>query len=151
EGWEGLIGRRNDSIYEPRRSKAWLKLKALNMQELAIVGFNPSTHSEREIGSLHLAFVGDDGALQYAGKVGTGFSYKLRVWLKDELSKDVIEKTPVKGAPRMRVATWVKPRLVAQVAFTEWTSDNKLRHPSFLGLRDDKSPEETVRERPEPA
>jgi len=151
EGWEGLIAKRNDSIYETRRSKAWLKLKALNMQELAIVGFNPSTHSEREIGSLHLAFVGDDGELHYAGKVGTGFSYKLRVWLKDELSKDVIEKTPVKGAPRMRVATWVKPRLVAQVAFTEWTSDNKLRHPSFLGLRDDKSPEETVRERPEPA
>ncbi|MEA2571264.1 MAG: bifunctional non-ous end joining protein LigD [Acidobacteriota bacterium] len=151
EGWEGLIAKRNDSIYEPRRSKAWLKIKALNMQELAIVGFNPSTHSDREIGSLHLAVMGDDGALHYAGKVGTGFSYKLRVWLKDELSKDVIPQTAVKEAPRERVATWVKPRLVAQVAFTEWTSDNKLRHPSFLGLRDDKSPEETVRERPEPA
>lgn len=151
EGWEGLIAKRNDSIYEPRRSKAWLKIKALNMQELAIVGFNPSTHSDREIGSLHLAVMGDDGALHYAGKVGTGFSYKLRVWLKDELSKDVIAQTAVKDAPRQRIATWVKPRLVAQVAFTEWTSDNKLRHPSFLGLRDDKTPEETVRERPEPA
>jgi bifunctional non-homologous end joining protein LigD len=151
EGWEGLIAKRNDSIYEPRRSKAWLKIKALNMQELAIVGFNPSTHSDREIGSLHLAVMGDDGALHYAGKVGTGFSYKLRIWLKDQLSKDAIAQTPVKDAPRERVATWVKPRLVAQVAFTEWTSDNKLRHPSFLGLRDDKSPEETVRERPEPA
>jgi bifunctional non-homologous end joining protein LigD len=151
EGWEGLIAKRNDSIYEPRRSKAWLKIKALNMQELAIVGFNPSAHSDREIGSLHLAVMGDDGAMHYAGKVGTGFSYKLRVWLKDELSKDVIPQTTVKEAPRERVATWVKPRLVAQVAFTEWTSDNKLRHPSFLGLRDDKSPEETVRERPEPA
>ncbi|MCU1229778.1 MAG: ATP-dependent ligase [Acidobacteria bacterium] len=151
EGWEGLIAKRNDSIYEPRRSKAWLKIKALNMQELAIVGFNPSTHSDREIGSLHLAVMGDDGALHYAGKVGTGFSYKLRIWLKEQLSKDAIAQTPVKDAPRERVATWVKPRLVAQVAFTEWTSDNKLRHPSFLGLRDDKSPEETVRERPEPA
>jgi bifunctional non-homologous end joining protein LigD len=150
EGWEGLIAKRNDSIYEPRRSKAWLKIKALNMQELAIVGFNPSTHSEREIGALHLAVMGDDGALHYAGKVGTGFSYKLRVWLKDELSKDVVAQTAVKDAPRQRIATWVKPRLVAQVAFTEWTADNKLRHPSFLGLRDDKSPEETVRERAEP-
>jgi bifunctional non-homologous end joining protein LigD len=149
DGWEGLIAKRNDSIYEPRRSKAWLKLKALNMQELAIVGFNPSTHSEREIGSLHLAYAGDDGALHYAGRVGTGFSYKLRVWLKDELSKDVVAQTDVKDAPRQRIATWVRPRLVAQVAFTEWTSDNKLRHPSFLGLRDDKSPEETVRERPQ--
>jgi bifunctional non-homologous end joining protein LigD len=150
-GWEGLIAKRNDSIYETRRSKAWLKLKALNMQELAIVGFQPSTHSTREIGSLHLAYAGDDGELHYAGKVGTGFTSKLRVELKDILSQDTIAKTEVKEAPRVRDATWVRPRLVAQVAFTEWTSDNKLRHPSFLGLRDDKTPEETVKEGSQPA
>jgi bifunctional non-homologous end joining protein LigD len=147
-GFEGIIAKKNSSCYEPRRSRDWLKIKALNEQEFVIVGFQPSTHSSREIGSLHLAVRGEDGQYTYAGKVGTGFSYKLRVWLKDELSKDIVPVTTVKGAPRTRDATWVKPRLVGQVAFTEWTSDNRLRHPSFLGLRDDKSPEEVVREKP---
>ncbi len=146
-GWEGIIAKRRSSIYEPRRSKEWLKIKAINEQELIVVGWNPSTHSAREIGSLHLAVIGDDGAFHYAGKVGTGFSYKQRVWWKDELSKDVIPATMVKDAPRERVATWVRPRFVVQVAFTEWTSDNRLRHPSFLGLREDKEVGEVVRER----
>jgi len=146
-GWEGIIAKRRSSVYEPRRSKEWLKIKAINEQELIVVGWNPSTHSAREIGSLHLAVMGDDGALHYAGKVGTGFSYKQRVWWKDELSKDVIPATMVKEAPRERVATWVRPRYVVQVAFTEWTSDNRLRHPSFLGLREDKEVGEVVRER----
>lgn len=147
-GYEGLIAKRNTSLYENRRSREWLKLKALNQQELVIVGWQPSTHSSREIGSLHLAVRGDDGELTYAGKVGTGFSAKLRTWFLDELTKDVVPKPPVRNAPRIRTATWVKPRFVAQVAFTEWTSDGRLRHPSFLGLRDDKSPEEVVREKP---
>ncbi|HXA17127.1 MAG TPA: DNA ligase D [Thermoanaerobaculia bacterium] len=146
-GWEGIIAKRRTSVYEPRRSKEWLKIKAINEQELIVVGWNPSTHSAREIGSLHLAVTGDDGALHYAGKVGTGFSYKQRVWWKDELSKDVIPATTVKDASRERVATWVRPRFVVQVAFTEWTSDNRLRHPSFLGLREDKEVSEVVRER----
>jgi bifunctional non-homologous end joining protein LigD len=148
EGFEGLIAKRCNSIYEGRRSKQWLKIKAVNEQELAIVGYNPSTHSNREVGSLHLA-VAESGELVYAGKVGTGFSEKQRVWLKDELSKDVIPRTPVKNAPRVKVATWVKPRLVAQVHFTEWTSDGRLRHPAFLGLRPDKKPMECARERPQ--
>ena len=125
-----------------------MKLKALNQQELVIVGWQPSTHSSSEIGSLHLAVRGDDGQLTYAGKVGTGFSSKMRVALKDVLSKTIVPKTDVNDAPRTRDATWVEPRLIAQVAFTEWTSDNRLRHPSFLGLRDDKRPEEVVREKP---
>ena len=147
-GYEGIIAKKKTSCYEGRRSKDWLKVKALNEQEFIIVGWNPSSHSSKEIGSLHLAVKGDDGELHYAGKVGTGFSAKLRIWFKEELSKDVVPKPVVKDAPRERVATWVKPRLVAQVAFTEWTSDNRLRHPSFLGLREDKSPEEVVREKP---
>ena len=146
-GWEGLIAKKNSSIYETRRSKAWLKLKANQQQEFIIAGWQPSTHSAEEIGSLHLAVKDDDGSLRYAGKVGTGFSYKQRVWLKDELSKDVVAKTDIKDAPRVRDATWVRPRLVGQVAFTEWTSDHRLRHPTFLGFRDDKSPEEVVREK----
>jgi bifunctional non-homologous end joining protein LigD len=146
-GMEGIIAKHNSSIYDGRRSKEWLKVKALNEQELAIIGFNPSTASTKEIGALHLAYVGDDGEFRYAGKVGTGFSAKLRTSLRDELAKSAIAKSVAADAPRVRDAIWVKPRLVAQVAFTEWTHDNKLRHPSFLGLRDDKKPEEVVRER----
>jgi bifunctional non-homologous end joining protein LigD len=147
-GGEGIIAKKKTSVYEPRRSKEWLKVKVVNEQELIIVGWNPSEHSSKEIGSLHLAVRGDDGELHYAGKVGTGFSAKQRVGFKEELSKDVVPAPMVKDAPRVKVATWVRPRLVAQVAFTEWTSDNRLRHPSFLGLREDKAPGEVVREKP---
>ena len=147
-GWEGIIAKRRGSVYEGRRSKEWLKIKAINQQELIVIGWNPSTHSRREMGSLHLAVRGDDGALHYAGKVGTGFSAKQRAWFRDELAKDTVEGSPAKDAPRVRVATWVKPRFVVQVAFTEWTSDNRLRHPAFLGIREDKSPHEVVKEVP---
>jgi bifunctional non-homologous end joining protein LigD len=149
-GWEGIIAKRRTSVYEPRRSKEWLKIKAINEQELIVVGWNPSTASDREIGSLHLAVMGKDGALHYSGKVGTGFSAKQRLWWKNELSKDVVPQTMVKDAPRERVATWVKPRFVVQVAFTEWTADNRLRHPSFLGVREDKKVAEVVKEAPVP-
>ena len=147
-GYEGIVAKKLTSCYEPRRSKEWLKIKAVNQQEFVIIGWNPSTHSSREVGSLHLAVNGPDGQLHYAGKVGTGFSAKQRVWFKEELSKDVIPQSPAKDAPRVKVATWVRPRLVAEVAFTEWTGDSRLRHPSFLGLREDKAPEEVVKEKP---
>jgi bifunctional non-homologous end joining protein LigD len=150
-GWEGVIAKRKGSVYENRRSKEWLKVKAIHQQELVIVGWQPSTASERDIGSLHLAFFDDKGDLRYAGKVGTGFSAKLRGTLRAQLAKDEIPKPVVKDAPRVKTAHWVTPRLVAQVSFTEWTSDNRLRHPSFLGLREDKSPtaKDVVRETPE--
>jgi bifunctional non-homologous end joining protein LigD len=147
-GWEGVIAKKKTSCYESRRSREWLKLKALNQQEMVIIGYQPSSHSAREVGSLHLAARDESGTLRYAGKVGTGFSAKQRIWFKDELSKDIVDKSPAADAPRVRDATWVRPRLVGQVAFTEWTSDNRLRHPSFLGLREDKSAGEVVREQP---
>ncbi len=146
-GYEGIIAKRLDSPYEGRRSKAWLKVKAINQQEMVIVGYNLSTATNREIGALHLAVNGPDGALHYAGKVGTGFTSKMRAELKQTLEKDSVPTAMIKDAPRIRDAHWVRPRLVAQVAFTEWTADNKLRHPSFLGLRFDKSLEEVVREK----
>ena len=146
-GWEGVIAKRKTSVYETRRSKEWLKIKAIAQQEFVIVGWQPSSATDREIGSLHLA-VNENGELRYAGKVGTGFSAKLRVWLRDELAKDVVPKPPVKDAPRIKTAVWTKPRFVAQVAFTEWTGDHRLRHPSFLGLRDDKKVEDVVKEKP---
>jgi len=147
-GWEGIIAKRRTSVYEGRRSKEWLKIKALNEQELTIIGYTLSSATTREIGALHLGYLGDDGAMHYAGKVGTGFSSKLRVELRDRLAKDEVAVSPATDVPRSRDAHWVKPHLVAQVAFTEWTADNRLRHPSFLGLRDDKSPEEVVKEKP---
>ena len=147
-GWEGVIAKRNTSVYEARRSKEWLKIKTQNQQEFAIVGWQPSNANASDIGSLHLG-VYEDGELRYAGKVGTGFSSKLRAWFRDTLAQDVVPKPMVKDAPRIKTATWVKPRLVAQVSFTEWTSDHRLRHPSFLGLRDDKAVKEVVREKPQ--
>ncbi len=147
-GWEGVIGKRRSSVYEGRRSKEWVKLKALNEQELVIIGYNTSTASTREIGALHLGYMGDDHELHYGGKVGTGFTVKMRGELLTMLAKDGIDHSPAKDAPRFRDAFWVNPRYVAQVAFTEWTSDNKLRHPAFLGLRPDKGVKEVVREKP---
>ena len=146
-GWEGVIAKRKGSVYETRRSKEWLKIKAIQQQEFIIVGWQPSTANARDVGSLHLA-VNQGGELRYAGKVGTGFSAKMRTWLADELRKDVVAKSPVKDAPRIKTATWVEPRLVGQVSFTEWTSDHRLRHPSFLGLREDKGVHEVVKESP---
>lgn len=147
QGWEGIIAKRNTSVYEPRRSKDWLKVKAIHEQEFAIVGWQPSTANANDIGSLHLA-VNDGDALRYAGKVGTGFSAKLRSQLRVQLAKDEVPKAMVTDAPRDRAAHWVTPRLVAQVSFTEWTSDHRLRHPSFLGLREDKKVQDVVREEP---
>jgi bifunctional non-homologous end joining protein LigD len=146
-GWEGIIAKRKTSVYESRRSKEWLKIKAIQQQEMVIVGWQPSSASDRDIGSLHLA-VNEKGELRYAGKVGTGFSAKMRGWLREELAKDVVPKPMVKDAPRIKDATWVRPRLVGQVSFTEWTTDHRLRHPSFLGLREDKGVNEVVKESP---
>ncbi|MFL5312868.1 MAG: DNA ligase D [Myxococcales bacterium] len=149
DGWEGILLKRRASPYQKGRSHDWLKLKALATQELAIVGWTPGEGTATSgIGALLLG-VNEGGALEFAGKVGTGFSAKQRKELLQELSKDEVDEPQVRGAPRLRDAHWVKPRLVAQVRFTEWTSDGKLRHPSFQGLRLDKTPMETVREKPQ--
>ncbi|MBI4011897.1 MAG: DNA ligase D [Candidatus Rokubacteria bacterium] len=146
-GYEGLIAKRRGSRYEGSRSRAWLKLKAVNAQEVAIVGFTRSKSQRDEIGAL-LVGVAEAGGLRYAGKVGTGFSSRQRAEFCRQLADDAAAAPRVAGAPGMRDATWVEPRLVAQVRFTEWTSDGKLRHPAFVGLRPDKSPGECVRETP---
>ena len=148
QGLEGLIAKRRGSLYVGARSRDWLKLKAHKSQEVAVIGYTPSTASDKLIGALLVAVV-DGGALRFAGKVGTGFSTKLRAELKRTLDADRVDRSPVADVPRLRAATWVTPRLVAEVQFTEWTADGKLRHPSFQGLREDKSPSETQRERAE--
>jgi bifunctional non-homologous end joining protein LigD len=156
-GFEGIVAKRRGSVYEGSRSRAWLKLKALSGQEFAIVGFEPSAASSKMIGALLLAVAEKregEPRLVFAGKVGTGFTHAQRTHLRKILAPDAVAAPEVLGAPRIRAAVWVRPRLVGEVRFTEWTSDGRLRHPSFAGLRPDKAPLECVRERasapPEP-
>ena len=155
-GLEGVMAKRVGSPYSPGRGADWLKLKVQANQEVAIVGFTPMANERPELGSLLVA-VREGGAWHYAGKVGTGYSTKVRRELRTLLARDVVKKPPVEDAPLVRDALhneeafWVKPRYVAQVAFTEWTEDGRLRHPSFQGLRGDKRPEECVREKPRSA
>ena len=146
-GWEGLLAKRIGSRYQAGRSRDWLKLKLVTSQELAIVGYTAISSGGPAVGALLLGVV-EQGRLIYAGKVGTGYTDEVRRQLWAELAPDAVAAPQVAGAPRTRDARWVKPRLVAQVAFSEWTADGRLRHPSFLGLRSDKGPMECVRERP---
>lgn len=148
-GTEGLIAKRRGSRYSPDRSRDWLKLKVHAAQEFAIVGFSPISNGRHAIGALHLA-LWDGKALRWSGKVGTGFTDEVRRDLWRTLSKERVEKSAALGAPRARDAVWVEPRLVAQVEFTEWTADGKVRHPSFQGLREDKTVRECVREKAKP-
>jgi bifunctional non-homologous end joining protein LigD len=144
-GWEGLIAKRKGSAYVGTRSTEWLKLKRVGTTELAIIGWTPHSAGADAVGALLLA-VHDHGRYVFAGKVGTGFDTKMRTRLLKLLEPDQVDKTEAEDAPRLRKAHWVKPRHVAQVRFSEWTRDGKLRHPSFLGLREDKAPEEAAPE-----
>jgi bifunctional non-homologous end joining protein LigD len=148
-GWEGLIAKRRGSQYVGERSKEWLKLKVISTHELAIAGYSPSSVGTGQVGALHLAVAEGEG-FRYAGKVGTGFTRELRgqLWkmLEADRKLDKDAQRPL-GAPRERDARWVTPKRVAQITFSEWTADGKLRHPSFQGLRTDKKPEECSRER----
>jgi bifunctional non-homologous end joining protein LigD len=146
-GWEGLIAKRADSPYVGKRSRDWLKWKCDAEQELVIGGYTAPKGSRIELGAL-LVGHWEDGALRYAGKVGTGFTRAILRDLANRLAPLRRDESPFADSPRLRSATWVEPRLVAQVGFTEWTRDGRLRHPRFLGLRDDKDAAEVVRERP---
>jgi bifunctional non-homologous end joining protein LigD len=148
KGWEGLIAKRADSPYVQRRSRDWLKLKCSAEQELVIGGFTAPRGSRTEFGALLVGYH-EDGELRYAGKVGTGFTRDTLERLGRRMRELERGSSPFESIhPLPRSARWVEPRLVAQVAFTEWTRDGRLRHPRFLGLRDDKPAGEVVRERP---
>ncbi len=152
-GLEGIISKRADLPYHSGRNKEWLKVKCLKRQEFVIVGFTDPEGSRVGLGALLLA-VNDSGGkdLVFAGKVGTGFNSKLLRDLRKRLDKLEIDKPAFKKAPRgaeARKAHWVKPELVGEVAFTEWTREGILRHPTFQGLREDKKPGEVVREEPQ--
>ena len=147
EGWEGVIAKRRGSPYEHRRSKHWLKMKCELSRELVVGGFTDPQGARVGLGALLVGYYdGDD--FVFAGKIGTGFDTNLLLDLRKRL--DVIEtpKAPftiAKGLPKLR-AHWVKPSIVVQVSFIEWTGNNKLRHPRLIGVRFDKSAREVVRE-----
>jgi len=146
-GWEGLIAKRADSPYTTTRSRDWLKFKCDQAQELVIGGYTAPKGSREELGALLLGHFDGDRFL-YAGKVGTGFDRPTLADLGERLAPLRRDSAPFADAAAIkeRAVSWVEPRLVAQVGFTEWTRDGRLRHPRFLGLRFDKSASEVVRE-----
>jgi len=148
KGWEGVIAKRADSPYEHRRSRNWLKFKCVNEQEFVIGGFTEPKGSRKGFGALLIgSYEGSD--LVYAGKVGTGFDEELLISLSSQLASMEQDRPPfARGNVPRKGVHWVRPRLVCQVGYTEWTRDGQLRHPRFLGLRRDKSPRDVVRERP---
>jgi bifunctional non-homologous end joining protein LigD len=150
DGWEGLIAKRADAPYRGARSRDWLKFKCENAQEFVIGGFTDPQRSRVGFGALLLGYYDQDGRLVYAGKVGTGFDQRTLRALHAALARLEQDHSPFGGGrpPAPRGVHWVEPRLVGQVAFSEWTSDGQLRHPSYQGLRDDKAPGDVVRERP---
>jgi bifunctional non-homologous end joining protein LigD len=161
-GLEGLIGKRSDSVYETgRRSGAWIKLKLLSEQEFVIGGYTDPEGSRRYFGSLIIG-VHRKKKLVYCGKVGTGFSHNLLRDLHARFKKIATSECPFSDLPQprssrwgqaitaseMKKCHWLEPTMVAQIKFSEWTSDHHLRQPVYLGLREDKSASEVVRERP---
>jgi len=148
-GIEGIVSKLADSIYESARSRSWLKIKCIKRQEFVIAGY---TLSDKGIpfSSLILGFY-DKGKLIYAGRAGTGYTNAMRVDLKKKLDRIAVDKRPfaqIPNDPGLRRAVWTEPKLVGEVAFTEWTDEGIIRHPSFQGLREDKKPREVVRENP---
>jgi len=143
-GDEGVIAKLADAAYEGRRSRNWLKFKCSRDEEFVIVGYTATKGSRVGLGALLLGYHDGDG-MTYAGKVGTGFDTATLRSLHRRLSSTE-QNTPPVAQTRVPGAHWVRPTSVAQVAFSEWTRDGKLRHPRYLGLRTDKSPDEVVME-----
>lgn len=144
-GWEGLIAKRATSTYQGRRSRDWLKLKLVRQQELVVVGFTEPSGSRSSLGALLVGYHAG-GRLRYGGKVGTGFSQPVLRSLRARLEPLEVDVPPVVDPPAERGVHWVRPELVAQVGFGEWSAAGRLRHPRYLGLRDDKDPTAVVRE-----
>jgi DNA ligase D-like protein (predicted ligase) len=149
EGWEGVIAKRRGSPYEHRRSKHWLKMKCESSQELVVGGFTDPQGARVGLGALLVGhYDGDD--FVFAGKIGTGFDTRLLLDLRRRLDLLEIQTSPftrARGLPKLR-AHWVRPEIVVQVAFIEWTVHGKLRHPRLIGVRFDKTPRDVIREQP---
>jgi bifunctional non-homologous end joining protein LigD len=142
-GYEGLVAKRLASAYVEGRSREWLKIKVNQEDEFIIVGYTEPSGSREYFGALLLGAYGN-GKLQYVGKVGTGFTQEVLASLYRKFQPLKRKQPLVDDLPRIRHATFLSPKLVAQISYTEWTKDGKLRHPVFLGLRDDKDPKDVV-------
>jgi bifunctional non-homologous end joining protein LigD len=148
-GAEGIVSKKRQSLYLSKRSTEWLKAKCANRQEFVIAGFVPSSTTRKAIGSLVLGYY-NKGAFKHAGRVGTGFSNRVATDLFADLSRERIAKPPFDAtlsADARRNVVWVKPDKVAEIEFRGWTADANLRQASFKGLREDKNPEDIVREK----
>ena len=149
EGWEGVIAKRRGSPYEHRRSKHWLKMKIEASQELVVGGFTDPQGSRAGLGALLVGYYeGED--FVFAGKLGTGFDTKMLLDLRQRLDALEVAKPPftkAKALPKIR-AHWVRPKIVVQVAFMEWTKHEKMRHPRLIAVRFDKHARDVVREQP---
>lgn len=147
EGWEGVIAKRRGSVYEQRRSPHWLKMKCELAQEFVVGGFTDPQGKRVGLGALLVGYYADEDFV-FAGKIGTGFDTKLLLELRAQLDQLEIAKAPFTravGLPRVR-AHWVRPEIVVQVGFIQWTVHGKLRHPRLLGVRHDKAARDVVRE-----
>ena len=146
QGLEGLIGKRADAPYASTRSASWIKLKCTRRQEFVVAGYTDPKGSRTGFGSLLLGVHDDEGRLVYAGNVGTGFDEALLRSLMAKLEALATDKDPFHERPRSVKGHWVRPRLIAEVAFTEWTGEGRIRHPVFHGLRTDKDAGAITRE-----
>jgi len=143
KGFEGIVAKDSDSLYEERRSRKWLKVKVHQEEEFVIGGFTAPAGARKHMGALLLgAYSGNN--LSFVGKVGTGFNEQTLAELAKAFRPLIRSSPPFVQPPREKNVTWLEPRLVAQIAFQEWTADQKLRQPVFLGLRDDKEASEVV-------
>jgi bifunctional non-homologous end joining protein LigD len=147
---EGIISKKMAGSYVSKRSKSWLKIKCSKRQEFVIAGFIPPKGSRSHFGSLYLGVYDAGGILQFCGNVGTGFTEKSLHEIYAHLKKRITKKNPfATNPPGVKTAIWVKPELIAEVEFSEWTEGGRLRHPSFKGLRKDKKALAVTREKEE--
>ncbi len=149
QGLEGIVSKRADDPYSGRRTRSWLKSKCARRQEFVVGGFTEPTGSRQGFGALLIGVHDQEGALRFAGRVGSGFDDRTLTRLHAQLNESARDKPPFADPPRgaqARGVTWVEPRLVAEVRFSEWTGDGQLRHPVFQGLREDKDPADVVLE-----
>jgi DNA ligase D-like protein (predicted ligase) len=141
---EGIIAKKKDAKYLSKRTSDWLKFKCSNSQEFIIIGYTDPEKSRIGFGSLLLGYF-DKSKLKYAGKVGTGFDFAFLKSFHQKLKKIETQKSKLKGL-RLKNAHFVQLKYVAQIEFSEWTHDNKLRHPRFIALRSDKRPFQVIKE-----